>query len=105
MSPSIFAGLPNDLIMQVIKINTNTMNAEKQKIKNKFKLCMDKINMIPYKYGLYYDPEYHKSKPIYHRVASEYWKSYKFEIETDEDTDEDDIDVYELDTDTDEDNY
>lgn len=106
MSPSIFAGLPNDLIMQVIKINTTTMNAEKQKIKNKFKLCMDKIENVPFQYGLYYDPEYHKSKPIFFRVANEYWNSYKFEIDTDTDeSDEDDVDVYELDTDTDEDNY
>lgn len=104
MVVSIFAGLPNDLIMQVIKINTTTMNAEKEEIKNKFKLCMDKINDTPYKYGLYYDPEYHKSKPIYYRVSSEYWKSYKFEIDTDED-ESDDEDDYALITDTDEDNY
>ena len=100
MGASIFAGLPNDLIMQVIKINTTTMNAEKQEIKNKFKLCMDTINFVPYKYGLYYIPEYHKSKPIYHRVASEYWKSFQFQIDTDEDESES-----ELDTDTDEDDY
>jgi hypothetical protein len=101
MSPSIFAGLPNDLIINIIKINTTTMNAEKQKIKNKFKSCMDKIENVPFQYGLYPYPEYHKSKPIYHRVASEYWNSFQYQIETDEDTDEDDIDVYELDSDTD----
>jgi hypothetical protein len=92
MSPSIFSGLPNDLIMKVIEINTTTMNAEKQEIKNKFKSCMDTINDIPYKYSLYYDPEYHKSKPIYHKVSCEFWLCYIItdnNIETHEDESDD----------------
>lgn len=102
MSPSIFAGLPNDLIMKVIKINTIKMNAEKEEIKNKLKLCMDKIENIPYCYCPNYDPEYHTEKSVFYKVASEYWKSYKYEIDTDEDdTDEDDIEDYALDTDED----
>lgn len=89
MVASIFAGLPNDLIINIININTTNINAEKQETKNKLNLCIQDIEDVAYKYSPNYDPEYHTSKPIFYKVSKEYWNSNILD-DTDEDTDEDD---------------
>tara|TARA_R110002012_G_scaffold143515_3_gene301701 strand:+ start:193 stop:489 length:297 start_codon:yes stop_codon:yes gene_type:complete len=79
MSGTIFSNLPNDLIMNIIKINTTNMTAERQEIKNKLNKCIKFLELVPFHYSPVYVPEYHKDKPIFYKVANQYWEARKVE--------------------------
>ena len=90
MMASIFAGLPNDLIINIININTTNMTAEKHEIKNKLKLCMEDIQNVAFAYSPNYQPEHHKDKAVFYKVSKEYWDSNIYDDTDEEDDDDDD---------------
>ena len=57
MSPSMFSQLPNNLIMNIIKMNTIQEEKEKKIRKDIFSKCMNEINEVPYEYSRTYITE------------------------------------------------
>ena len=97
----MFSQLPNNLIMNIIKMNTIQEEKEKKIRKDIFSKCMNEINEVPYEYSRYCNVragEY--CAKVFNKVSDEFWKIYHQSImngtnydtgeDTDEDTDEDD---------------
>ena len=79
MTPSIFANLPNDLILNIIKINTLNTKYEKEKIKNILNKSLNTISLIPFHYSPNYLPEYCKDKKVFYKVSSQFWDADNIE--------------------------
>ena len=101
MSGSIFSNLPNDLIMNIIKINTTNMTAERQEIKNKLNKCIKFLDVVPFQFSPTYNPEYHFHKPVFYKVANQYWEARKVGENQWEELDLEEYETY----DTDDDDY
>lgn len=100
----MFSQLPNNLIMNIIKMNTIQEEKEKKIRKDIFSKCMNEINEVPYEYSRTYITEEmakefnivkRKSVPVFNLVSNEFWQCYSMSImngtnyDTGEDTDED----------------
>jgi len=99
----MFSQLPNNLIMNIIKMNTIQEEKEKKIRKDIFSKCMNEINEVPYTCRRYFSEEYRESgkcvKPrIFSKVCNEFWECYNMSVmngtnyDTGESSEEDDSD-------------
>jgi len=53
MSASVFSALPNDLIMRIIKMNTDNQREDREDHEDDFQYCLEEIERVGFSVGLW----------------------------------------------------